>query len=72
MSNKITAKSYLFLVLIFPLMFILAIINFFMSNILLVSLFAFTTIISGALLIIFKPEKKIKIKYGQKILLDIG
>lgn len=72
MSNKITVKSYLVLALIFIAMFFLTIINFLSSNILLFALFFISSIILGSLLILFKPEKKIKIKYGEKILINIG
>jgi membrane-anchored protein YejM (alkaline phosphatase superfamily) len=72
MSNKITVKSYLVLALIFIVMFFLTIINFLSSNILLFALFFISSIILCSLLILFKPEKKIKIKYGEKILINIG
>lgn len=72
MSNEITIKSYLFLLLIFPLMIALAITNFLISNILLVFLFAAISLTLGILLILFKPEKTIKIKYGKNILINIG
>ena len=72
MSNEITIKSYLFLLLIFPLMIVLAITNFFISNILLVFLFAAISLTLGILLILFKPEKTIKIKYGENIIINIG
>gem|GEM_PF-5899487 len=72
MSNEITIKSYLFLLLIFPLMTVLAITNFLISNILLVFLFAAISLTLGILLILFKPEKTIKIKYGENIIINIG
>lgn len=72
MSNKITVKSYLFLALVFPLMFILTIINFLSPNILLFTLFFIASIILGSLLVLFKPEKNIKIKYGDNVLINIG
>ncbi|MGP3777984.1 hypothetical protein ACTWKD_04050 [Halanaerobium saccharolyticum] len=72
MNNEITVKSYLFSFLIFFLMAILSLINFMVSNTLLFSLFIITTVIFGVLLIIFKPEKKIKIKYGDNTLINIG
>jgi|AntDeeMetagen681_2_1112603.scaffolds.fasta_scaffold07204_2 positive regulator of sigma E activity len=72
MDNKITVKSYLFLVFMFPLMIALAITNFLFSNILLFSLFILIALILGILLILFKPEKTIKIKYGENTLLNIG
>jgi hypothetical protein len=72
MDNKITVKSYLFLVFMFPLMIALAITNFLFSNILLFSLFILIALILGILLILFKPEKTIKIKYGENTLFNIG
>lgn len=72
MNNEITVKSYLFSFIIFFLMAVLSIINFMVSNTILFSLFIITTVIFGVLLIIFKPEKKIKIKYGDNILINIG
>jgi hypothetical protein len=72
MDNKITVKSYLFLVFMFPLMVALAVTNFLFSNILLFSLFILIALILGILLILFKPEKTIKIKYGENTLFNIG
>jgi len=72
MSNEITIKSYLFLLLIFPVMVVLTIANFLISNILLFFLFSIVSLTSVFLLILFKPEKKIKIKYGENILINIG
>jgi hypothetical protein len=72
MSNEITIKSYLFLLLIFPFMIVLAIANFLISNMLLFFLFVAITLVLGILLILLKPEKTIKIKYGEKILINIG
>ena len=72
MDNKITVKSYLFLVFMFPLMVALAVTNFLFSNMLLFSLFILIALILGILLILFKPEKTIKIKYGENTLLNIG
>ena len=72
MDNKITVKSYLFLVFMFPLMVALAVTNFLFSNILLFSLFILIALILGFLLILFKPEKTIKIKYGENTLFNIG
>lgn len=72
MNNEITVKSYLFSVLMVFLTAVLSIINFIASNILLFSLFIITTVIFGVLLILFKPEKKIKIKYGDNTLINIG
>jgi hypothetical protein len=56
----------------FPLMIALAITNFLFSNILLFSLFILIALILGILLILFKPEKTIKIKYGENTLFNIG
>lgn len=72
MNNEITVKSYLFLVLIFPVMLILSITNFLISNTLLFFLFSITSLTLGVLLILFKPEKTIKIKYGENILINIS
>lgn len=71
MSNKITTRNYLILILIFSFMFMLTVINIFMSNTLMF-LSAFITIISVALLILLEPKRSIKIKYGQKTLLHIN
>jgi len=54
MSNEITIKSYLFLLLIFPVMVVLTIANFLISNILLFFLFSIVSLTSGFLLILFK------------------
>jgi len=53
-------------------MVVLTIANFLISNILLFFLFSIVSLTSGFLLILFKPEKKIKIKYGENILINIG
>jgi hypothetical protein len=72
MSNKITIKSYLFLVLIFPAMVALSITNFLISNTLFFFLFTIISLVLGVLLILVKPEKTIKIKYGENTLFNIG
>lgn len=71
MNNKISVKSYIFLGLMFLVMIGLSVMNFLSHNLPLVFLFVLCSLVLGVLLVLFEPEKRIKVKYGENTLFDI-
>ena len=71
-NNKITVKSYLFLIGLFIIMSIFFINSIITFDIPLIILFTLSSLILGLFIIVLEPKKNIKFKYGDKVLLNLG
>ena len=71
-NNKITVKSYLFLIGFFMFMFILFFGSLIIFNVPLIIFFALSILLLGVLIILLEPKNIIRFKYKDIILLDIG
>lgn len=72
MKNQIEVKAYLFLILMFLTGFGLSILTYFTSNVVLTATLIIATVVFSVLLILFKPKRKIKIKFSEKHAIYLG
>jgi uncharacterized membrane protein len=72
MKNQIEVKAYLFLILMFCLGFGLSILSYLTSATILTVTLIIATVVFSVLLILYKPERKIKIILSEKHAIYLG